>query len=95
MRELLERMPARDLNPDDSALLETEYRRELFAFALERARTQFRENTGQAFQRTAVELEPPAIVASELGMTLGALYVARARVMARIRQIVERVEGNE
>ena len=77
MRELLEQQPARELDPDDSALLETEYRRELFSFALRRTREQFREATWQAFQRTAVDLEPPAVVAQELGMTLGALYVAR------------------
>ena len=95
MRDLLEQQPARDLDPADSALLDAEYRRELLSFALKRAREQFRTRTWQAFQRTAVDLESPERVAQDLGMTLGALYVARARVMARVRQIVGRVEGNE
>jgi hypothetical protein len=32
-------------------------------------------------------------VAAELGLTPGALYVARSRVMARMRQEINQIEG--
>jgi RNA polymerase sigma-70 factor (ECF subfamily) len=66
-----------------------EYRNELFRRAAERAQGEFRESTWLAFWRTCVFQEPIADVADELGMTTGNVYVARSRVIARLRQIVE------
>jgi RNA polymerase sigma-70 factor (ECF subfamily) len=90
MVELLESQPGANA---DSALFDLEYRRQIFSSAAQRARVRFQETTWLAFWRTAVEGREISLVAAELGLTPGALYVARNRVMARLRQEIERIEG--
>jgi RNA polymerase sigma-70 factor (ECF subfamily) len=46
---------------------------------------EFEERTLQAFRRLAFEGVPAPQVAQELGMTLAAVYVARSRVLSRLR----------
>ncbi len=91
VRRLLEQQPAS--GTDANALFEEEYRRGLFHWAVERVRGEFRESTWQAFWRTAVEGQKPRDVGDSLGLTAGAVYVYRNRVVARIRRAVEEVEG--
>lgn len=67
---------------------EIEYRRELLARGAELIRREFRESTWTAFWRSAVEQEPISEVAIELGISEGAVYIARSRVMARLREVV-------
>jgi RNA polymerase sigma-70 factor (ECF subfamily) len=88
---LLEEQP--DPNADDTALFETEYRRQLFLWAVEQVRGEFQETTWQAFWRTGVENQKPRDVAEALGSTVGAVYVYRNRVMARLRRKIAEVEG--
>jgi RNA polymerase sigma factor (sigma-70 family) len=88
---LLERQPAPD--GEETVLFEGEYRRRLFAWAAERVRPEFRPATWQAFWRTGVEGQVTSAVAEALGMTAGAVYIARSRVMARLRREIEQVEG--
>ena len=54
--------------------------------ALEILRTEFAEHTWQAFWRIAVEGQSAADVATALGMSLGAVYVAKSRVLHRLRE---------
>jgi RNA polymerase sigma-70 factor (ECF subfamily) len=54
--------------------------------ALELIRGHFEERTWQAFWRVTVEGRSPADVAADLGMSLNAVYVARSRVLAYLRQ---------
>lgn len=89
---LLEAQPAPG---DDTHLFEGEYRRRLFAWAAERVRDGFTETTWQAFWRTGVEGRAVQAVAESLGLTPGAVYIARSRVMARLRREIEQVEGIE
>ena len=56
-------------------------------------RGEFREATWQAFWRTGVEGRKPQEVAESLGLTAGAVYVYRNRVIARLRRAIEEVEG--
>lgn len=91
--ELVELLEAQPAARADSGLLDLEYRRQIFAIAAQRARVRFQETTWLAFWRTAVDGRESATVAAELGLTLGALYVARNRVMARLRQEIEQIEG--
>ncbi len=60
--------------------------RALFARALDLIRAEFEERTWSAFWRTAVEGRPARDVADELGMTPGAVRVAKSRVLHRLRQ---------
>lgn len=76
----------------NDAELEREYQRELFRWAAREVRGEFAETTWLAFWRTAVEgLSIPA-VADELGKTTGAVYIARSRVMQRLRDKVTEYE---
>jgi len=89
---LLEEQPA----PSDeaSAVFELEYRRQLFHWAVEQVRSEVHASTWQAFWRTGVENEKPGDVAESLMMTVGAVYVAKNRVVARIKRTIEQVEGD-
>ena len=91
MKLLLEAIPA----PigDESVLFDAEYRRQLFRWAAEHVRPEFREPTWQAFWQTAVEGKQAKEVAERLGQTVGSIYIARSRVLARIRSTIEHVEG--
>lgn len=88
---LLEAQPAPE--SEDTVLFDGEYRRRLFDWAAERVRPAFREPTWLAFWRTGVEGQDVADVARSLGLTPGAVYIARSRVMARLRREIEQVEG--
>jgi RNA polymerase sigma-70 factor (ECF subfamily) len=87
VQELLEAEP--DDSPSSTALFEAEYRRQLFRWAAEEVRGQFAPTTWQAFWQTAVEDRPPDEVAAELRLSVGAIYVARSRVLGRLRRRIE------
>ncbi len=71
-------------------LFEQEYRRQLMRWAAEQVRPEFRPATWQAFWESYIEDRPIAQVAEQLGMSTGSVYVARSRIVARIRQVVRR-----
>ena len=75
----------------ESQTFDTEFRRQVFAWAVDRIRPSFQDTTWQAFWKTAVGEHSAADVAAELGMSIGAVYVARARVMKKLRSEVQRV----
>lgn len=87
VQELLEAQPSDD--PSATALFEAEYRQRVFRWAAEDIRSEFAPGTWQAFWLTAVVGRPPKEVASELGLSVGAVYIARSRILARLRQRVE------
>jgi RNA polymerase sigma-70 factor (ECF subfamily) len=65
---------------------ETEYRRHLVRRALELMQAEFQANTWKACWLCVVAGRPPAAVAAELGMSVGAVYMARSRVLSRLRR---------
>jgi RNA polymerase sigma-70 factor (ECF subfamily) len=85
--ELLEAQPAAD--PSATALFEAEYERRLFRWAADEIRGEFTPATWRAFWQTAVEDRPPSEVAADLGLSVGAVYIARSRVLSRLRQRIE------
>jgi RNA polymerase sigma factor (sigma-70 family) len=91
VQRILEQQPAP--GSDATALFEEEYRRGQFQWAVERIRSDFRESTWQAFWLTAVEGRKAQEVAETLGLTAGAVYVYRNRVVARLRKMIEELEG--
>jgi RNA polymerase sigma-70 factor (ECF subfamily) len=90
VQEWLEEQPA---PAEDLALWDQEYERRLFARAADEVRGDFHESTWQAFWRTAVDGRPVKEVAGELGLTAAAVYLARSRVMARLRGRIQELES--
>lgn len=78
-----------------SADWEGDYRRTLAARAMERVKGEFQTPTWQAFLQTAIEGKAPAEVSRAVGLSVGAIYVAKSRVIARLRQEIESMEGDE
>ena len=89
--EFLEAQP----DPEAAADWEREYRQRLFQIAAENVRPEFQAGTWSAFWRTAVEDEPVAAVAANLGMSAGAVYIARSRVLARLRTEIESLDRDD
>lgn len=81
--------------PDQEPEWDQEYERQVFTWAAKRVQPQFQEHTWRAFWRTAVEGRPGPQVAAELGMSLGAVHVARSRVLARLREEVRGLVGDD
>jgi RNA polymerase sigma-70 factor (ECF subfamily) len=53
---------------------------------LDMIQAEFEPGTWQAFWRTAVEGQSPALVAEDLQMSAAAVYTAKSRVLRRLRQ---------
>lgn len=77
--------------PEEQAVWEEEYQQRVFDWAAERVRTEVQDSTWQAFWLTAVENLSVQETAHRLGITVGTVYVARSRVLARLRETVEGV----
>jgi len=82
--------------PDDlaapdapDAFTEAEYRQYLLTRALRVMKAQFQPTTWKACWEHAVVGRPAADVAAELGISEGAVYVAKHRVLRRLRQELE------
>jgi RNA polymerase sigma factor (sigma-70 family) len=85
-------------HPDDNDGTESwemEYQRRVAALAMERIKNEFQENTWRAFWLTAVEGVAAADVARDVGISPGAIYVAKSRVLARLKDEVESMRLQE
>lgn len=91
MLQVLNNLPEPDTRT--AAVFDDEYRNEVFRWAAEQVRGEFRETTWQAFWRTCVLNESIPEAANRLGMTVGNVYVARSRIIARLRAVVEEFEA--
>src|SRR5262245_19657162 len=80
---------------DDTDEWELEYQRRLASLAMEHIKGEFQESTWQAFRLTAVDGASAADVSAQLGMSPGAIYVARSRVLARLKEEVETLRRQE
>ena len=54
--------------------------------ARELVRCEFREDDWQAFLRTAVDNQPAKSVAEELGKSVASVYLAKSRILKRLRE---------
>src|SRR5688572_29486392 len=75
----LERFVDQEPGPDDKQRWDEDYRQRLFDWALERARPEFQPATWEAFGLTAIESVSVKDVAARLGISVGAVYIARSR----------------
>jgi RNA polymerase sigma factor (sigma-70 family) len=71
---------------------EAQWEERLFAWACEQVRGDVTEATWKAFWRTAVDDQPGKQVAADLGLSVAAVYRARSRVLARIKELVRSVQ---
>lgn len=89
---LMQEQPGRG---EEETRIGLDYRREVFAWAAGRVRGEFRDPTWRAFWRTCVEGRPIEAVADDLGMSVGAVYIARSRVAARLRDKVRQFDRED
>lgn len=82
-RRLAEK-PGRE--PDLEESWEHEYQEQLFRLAAETVAASVAPKTWRAFWGTAVEGRSASEVGAELGLSVGAVYVARSRVLARLTE---------
>jgi RNA polymerase sigma-70 factor (ECF subfamily) len=57
--------------------------------ALELVRNEFEPRTWEAFWRAAVDGQAPIDIAGDLGLSANAVYVAKSRVLRRLRELLE------
>jgi RNA polymerase sigma-70 factor (ECF subfamily) len=88
---VLGELPARN---DISSRLDLEYERTVFQWAADRVRTTVAPHTWQAFWLTHVDGLPIEEVAKQLQTRPGNIYIGRSRVMARIKELVQKYEDN-
>lgn len=93
IRQLLENQPSSD--HQDETQWNLDYQRQMFDWGVQQVRPSVQETTWRAFWQTAVELKPAKEVAECLGMSVGAIYIAKSRVLAQIRQRLQDVVGSE
>lgn len=89
VQNLLDQQPAAD---DLAERWESEYRDHLFRWAADQVRTEVSDQTWRAFWETTVGNQSPADVAKQLGMKVGTIYVAKSRVLLRIRDKIATVD---
>lgn len=87
---MLDAIPA-DSGPE-SIEFEQELRRALFQRAAEQVRGEVQPATWEAFWETGVIGTSPADAAQKLGMQVGAIRVAKCRVMARLQAALNQLE---
>ena len=90
VKHLIERQPAAI---DYEASWEEEYERRRFDWAAQRVCGKVDQSTWQAFWQTAVEGKSADEVARALKLSVGAVYIAKSRVIARLRRQIEEQEG--
>jgi RNA polymerase sigma-70 factor (ECF subfamily) len=84
----LDHLRAQAAGERDSSLIRLELRREVFRWAADQIRHEFRPATWDAFWLTAIENKEVEAVAAELKISCGAIYAARSRIMRRLKEKV-------
>jgi RNA polymerase sigma factor (sigma-70 family) len=71
---------------------EAQWERRLFAWACEQVCRDVSAVTWQAFWRTFIDGQPGKQVAEDLGLSVAAVYLARRRVLTRLKELVRSVQ---
>jgi RNA polymerase sigma-70 factor (ECF subfamily) len=87
---MLDMLPA--VSDSETMEFDHELRRAIFQQAASRVRQDVQPPTWHAFWETAVVGTSPADAAKKLGMQVGAIRVAKCRVLARLRAAVKTLE---
>jgi len=67
----------------------------LFAWASQHVQAAVEEKTWQAFWQTTVVGDRPQDVASRLSLSVAAVYMAKSRVMARLKELIQQAHGED
>ncbi len=87
--QLLKEQPAPD--EGEAASWDQDYERQLFACAAKQVRGRVQESTWQAFWQTTVDGKNGKEVAQDLNMTVAAVYLAKSRVMAQLKEQIRQL----
>jgi RNA polymerase sigma factor (sigma-70 family) len=82
-------------NCDETAEWEADYEQRLFQYAADIVRQDVSEATWHAFWLSAVDGQPGKDVANQLGMSIASVYLARGRVMRRLKEQARLLVGEE
>lgn len=93
-RQIAELVDATLPESAESDLFDQEYQLQLLAWATEQVRREFKDSTWQAFVETSIKGRAIADVANQLKLSPGSIYVARSRIIARLRAKVEEREND-
>lgn len=80
---------------DWSSQFDLEYRREVYRWAAEQVQNTVASSTWKAFQLTHIEGVSIADAAERLGMSIGNVYIARSRVVNRLRELAKQFEVSQ
>jgi RNA polymerase sigma factor (sigma-70 family) len=84
----MDQVTGRDAAEAEAAEWERAFEQRLLDWAAGIIRAELKDSTWQAFCRTAFERQGAQQVAADLGLTVGAVYAAKSRVLARLREVV-------
>jgi RNA polymerase sigma-70 factor (ECF subfamily) len=93
----LDQVAGPDADDVEAAAWDRALEQRLLDWAAGVIRGEFKESTWLAFWRTAFDRQSPQQVAADLSMTVGAVYAAMSRVLARLREMVQqaRFDGSD
>jgi RNA polymerase sigma-70 factor (ECF subfamily) len=91
MQQVLRQQP----DEEETQEWDRQYRQHLFEWAARQARAEFEGPTWKAFVLGAVDGRPAAEAAEQAGLSLNAVYVAKSRVLARLRELVRSVADED
>ncbi len=78
-------------NDEGVEVWERDYQRQLVAWAISKIQPEFSATSWSAFQKSAIEGGAATDVAVELDSSPGAIYVAKSRVLKRLREKIQSV----
>jgi len=76
----------------DAAAWDHDYQERLFVWAADRVQSEVQPATWQAFWQTTIDQRSGQEVAAALEMTVAAVYLAKSRVMKRLRELVHEID---
>lgn len=91
--QLLTELP--QSSEQQSTVFWMEYRRTLISWAIDQIKPEFIESSWRSFLMTTVEGKKPEAVAQTLGVSVGSVYAAKFRIVARIRKQVAQFDDDD
>ena len=73
----------------ESTEFRQQFEKQIFWVVAQDVRAQVETKTWQAFWETEIEQRPVADLAGELNLSVGAIYIARSRVLAKLKKQVQ------